>query len=101
MSNRKTYLSAYRVDGKRKDVTADNMIAVLKFAATTLDYLYLKDIPVNTVNIHFLRYGGANALSLAGYNYRDIQKWGNGEGKPSRNIYERDCIVLMKACWLQ
>ena len=44
--NRKTYLSAYWVDGKRKDVTADNMSAELKFAATALYYLYLEVITV-------------------------------------------------------
>ena len=46
MSNKKTYLSAYWVDGKRKDVTADNMSAALKFAATALYYLYLEVITV-------------------------------------------------------
>ena len=46
MSNKKKYLSAYWVEGKRKDVTADNMSVALKFAANALNYPYFKDIPV-------------------------------------------------------
>ena len=64
--NRKTYLLAYWVYGKRKDVTTDNMSALLKFVATTLDYLSLKGTPVERVEIHSLRSGGANTLSFAG-----------------------------------
>ena len=52
MINRKTYLSAYWVDGRHKDVTADNMSAALKFAATVFDYLSLKVIPVERVETH-------------------------------------------------
>ena len=35
MSNKNTYLSSYWVEGKRKDLTDDNMSAVLKFATTS------------------------------------------------------------------
>ena len=52
MSNRKIYLSAYWVGGKRKDVTSDNMSAALKFAATALDYLSFKFFPVKIVDTH-------------------------------------------------
>ena len=52
MINRKTYLSAYWVDGKRKDVTADNMSVVLNFAAITLYYTSLKGIPDKRVDTH-------------------------------------------------
>ena len=55
-SNIKTSLSAYWFDGKRKDVTADNMSAELIFAATALNYPYLKGIPVKIVDTHLLRY---------------------------------------------
>jgi hypothetical protein len=45
----------------------------LKSAATTLNYPEENDIPIELVDTHSLRGGGANALSLAGYSDRDIQ----------------------------
>ena len=80
-SSRKTYLSAYWMDGKRKNITAENISAALKFAATALDYPSLKGIPIDRVDTHSLRAGGANALSLAGYSDRDIQKMGRWRGE--------------------
>ena len=56
------------------------MSAELKLAATLLNYLYLKGIPIDRVDTHSLRYGGANALLLAGYSNRDIQKIGRWRG---------------------
>ena len=67
VSNKKIYLSAYLVGGRRKDLNADNMSAALKFATTTLNYPYFKGIPIDRVDTHSLRSGGANVLSLAGY----------------------------------
>ena len=57
------------------------MSAALKFATTSLNYPYLKGIPIDRVDTHSLRSGGANALSLAGYSDRDIQKMGRWRGK--------------------
>ena len=76
MRNNKTYLSAYWVGGRRKDLNTENMSAALKFATTTLNYPYLKGVPIDRVDTHSLRSGGANALLLAGYRDRDIQKIG-------------------------
>ena len=75
MKNNKTYLSAYWTEGKRKDLSADNMSAALKIATTTLNYPYLKGITIYKVDIHSLISVGANALSLAGYSDRYMQKW--------------------------
>ena len=61
------------------------MSAALKFATTALNYPYLKGVPIERVDTHSLRSGGANALSLAGYINRDIKKWGCVEGKLLRN----------------
>ena len=68
------------MEGKRKDLNADNMSASLKFSITALNYPSLKGIPIDIVNTHSLRYGGANALLLAGYSNRDIQKMGRWRG---------------------
>ena len=75
-NNKKTYLSAYWVGGRRKDINADNMSAALKFATTALNYSSLKGIPIDRLDTHSLRSGGANALLLAGYSDRGIQKMG-------------------------
>ena len=71
---KKTYLSEYWVEGKRKYLNVENMSAALKFATTALNDPSLKGIPIDRVDTYSLRSGGANAQSLAGYNNRDIQK---------------------------
>ena len=53
----------------------------LKAAATTLNYPEEKGIPIELVDTHSLRGGGANALWLAGYSDREIQKIGRWRGK--------------------
>ena len=60
------------MEEKRKDFNADNMSAALKFATIALNYPYLKGVPIDRVDAHYLRLGGANALSLVGYSGRDI-----------------------------
>ena len=93
VSNKKTYLSAYWVGGRRKYLNNENMSAALKFSTKALNYTSLKGITIYRVDTHSLRSGGANTLSLAVYNDSDIQKWGYGEGKPLRSIYKRNYIV--------
>jgi hypothetical protein len=73
----KTFLSAYYDDmGKRDDVTNEDVSRALKSAATVLDYPTAKGIPIDRIDTHSLRSGGANALSLAGYSDTQIQKMG-------------------------
>ena len=69
------------MEGKRKYLNANNMSAALKFATTALKYPYLKGIPMDIVDIHSLKSGGANALSLAGYSDKDILKMGRWRGR--------------------
>ena len=73
-------MSAYWVEGKRKYLNAENMSAALKFGTTTLNYPSLKGITMDRVDTHSLRSGGSNALLLAGYSDRDIQKMGRWRG---------------------
>jgi hypothetical protein len=47
----------------------------LKMAASQLNYPE-RGIPIESVDTHSLRSGGANALHLAGYSDREIQKMG-------------------------
>lgn len=71
-----TFLSAFFVDGRRFDVTDNDMRTSLKMAALLLNYPTNKGIPVTRIDTHSLRCGGANALSLSGFSDREIQKMG-------------------------
>ena len=71
-----TFLSAFFVGTARFDVTDGDIRRSLKQAATALRYPEYKGIPIERIDTHSLRSGGANALSLAGYSDREIQKMG-------------------------
>ena len=58
-----------------------NIRAALKTAGTALNYPELKGIPIDGIDTHSLRGGGANALSLAGYSDLQIQKMGRWRGE--------------------
>jgi hypothetical protein len=75
-SDSSTYLSAFFVAGARFDVTDNDIRLSLKQAARALHYPEQKGIPIDRVDTHSLRSGGANALSLAGFSDREIQKMG-------------------------
>jgi hypothetical protein len=79
-ATKKTIISAYYHDGKRFDVTSDHISSALKLAATALEYPILKGIPIEWINTHTLRSGGANALALSGYSDTQIQKTDAGVG---------------------
>jgi hypothetical protein len=52
----------------------------LKAAATVLEYSTAKGIPIDRIDTHSFRSGGANALSLSGYSDTQIQKMGRWRG---------------------
>jgi hypothetical protein len=52
----------------------------LKIATGLLNYPTRKGIPVERVDTHSLRGGGANALALSGYSNMQIQKMGQWQG---------------------
>jgi hypothetical protein len=79
-SGAKTFLSTFWMDGVRLDVTAENISRALKSAAAELQYPTSKGIPIERINTHSLRSGGANALALAGYSDMQIQKMGRWRG---------------------
>jgi hypothetical protein len=76
-----TFFSAYYDENGRHDVTDKDISVGLKAAATSLNYPVEKGIPIDRIDTHSLRSGGANALSLAGYSDRQIQKMGRWRGK--------------------
>ena len=77
----KTFLSAYYDDkGQRGNITNEDVSKSLKAAATVLKYPTTKGIPIDRIDTHLLRSGGANALSLLGYSDTQIQKMGRWRG---------------------
>ena len=75
------FLSAIFDGSARYDVMDKDIRAALKLAAAALDYPATRGIPVDRIDTHSLRIGGANALSLAGYSDRQIQKIGQWRGE--------------------
>jgi hypothetical protein len=75
------FLSAVYNSAGRGDISDKDIRAALKMAAAALEYPLTRGIPVERVDTHSLRIGGANALSLAGYSDRHIQKLGRWRGE--------------------
>jgi hypothetical protein len=61
-------------------VTAEHITRAVKLAAAMLEYPTRKGIPIDRINTHSLRSGGANALALSGYSDTQIQKMGRWRG---------------------
>ena len=91
--NGKTYLSAYFVGAARYDVTAENISQALKGAAKALYYPTTKGIPIERINTHSLRSGGANALALSGYTDTQIQKMGRWRGATFKEYIREELAV--------
>ena len=75
-SSGETFLSTYLSKGEERDVTHHDISAALKFAATKLQYPSTRGVPIDRIDTHSLRGGGANALSLSGFSDTQIQKMG-------------------------
>jgi hypothetical protein len=93
-ANGKTILcKVYKEDGERY-VCAKDVSASLKVAANLLQYPMTRGIPINSVDTHSLRSGGANALALSGYTDTQI-KMGRWRGKTFKEYIREDL-----ACYL-
>ena len=77
-------------------VTAEHMTCSLKLAATMLQYPAHMGIPIQRVNTHSLRSGGANALSLAGYSDTQIQKMGRWRGATFKEYIREELVRFSK-----
>ena len=66
--------------GKTCDVTGEDISKGLKMAATLLEYPETRGIPIELIDTHSLRCGGANALALSGFSDTQIQKMGRWRG---------------------
>ena len=75
------FLSAVFQDGVRRDISDKMVRGALKLAAAALEYPMTRGIPIDRIDTHSLRIGGANALSLAGYSDLELQKLGRWRGE--------------------
>ena len=75
-----SFLSTFYHEGKKYDVIGEDVSKALKMAATLLDYPEARGIPIDLIDTHSLRCGGANALALSGYSDTQIQKMGRWRG---------------------
>ena len=74
-NKKNAFLCSYWDDIGRADVTDSNIRYAVKFAAKMLKYED-RGIPLDRIDTHSLRSGGACALALSGYGDRDIMKMG-------------------------
>ena len=86
-------LSAFYIDGIRYDITGEDISKGLKMAAMLLHYPTMQGIPIECIDTHSLRSGGANALALSGYSDTQIQKMGRWKGATFKEYIceERAC----------
>ena len=80
-SDMDTLLSAYwEENGTPTHVTDNDIRGSIKWAAERLNYPTERGIPIELVDTHSLRIGGACSLALAGYSETQIQKMGRWRG---------------------
>lgn len=92
-SDPSTFLSSYFSQEGHYDVTDRNISAALKMAALVLAYPS-RGFPIDRIDTHSLRSGGANALSLAGYSDRQIQKMGRWKGATFKEYIREELHVF-------
>jgi hypothetical protein len=96
-ANAKIFLSAYfDEDTTWRDITNADVSRALKAAATLLDYPTAKGIPVDCIDTHLLRSGGANALSLTGFLDTQIQKMGHWRGATFKEYIREELACFSK-----
>ena len=96
-------LSTFSHNNDVRHVTDKDISSALKLAAVALEYPSLKGIPIDRIDTHSLRSGGANALALCGYSDREIQKMGRWRSatfkeyiREELNIYSQGMSTKMK-----
>jgi hypothetical protein len=77
-------------------VTAEHISQALKVAVATLNYPAQKGIPIDHVDTHSLRSGGANVLALSGFTDMQIQKMVRWKGATFKE-YMQDELACFSA----
>jgi hypothetical protein len=94
-TNPKLPLSSYYTKGVRQDVTDKHIRVALKLAASALGYP-AHGFPIDRIDTHSLRSGGANALALAGYSDTQIQKMGRWKGPTFKEYIREELHVFLQ-----
>ncbi len=92
----KTFICAYWMDNEAYNVMADDISAALKRATTSLQYLLYRGIPIERIDTHSLRIGGACALALNGFSEMHNQKMGPIERRHLKRIRSRGAPLLLR-----
>jgi hypothetical protein len=80
--------------GQRGDITNEDVSKALKAAAMVLEYPTAKGIPIDRIDTHSLRSGGANALSLSGYSDTQIQNMGWWRGATFKEYIREELVCF-------
>ena len=89
-------ISAYFQQGTRYDITDKDIRLSLKTTAAILQYPEYRGIPLDRIDTHSLRSGGANALSLSGFSDREIQKMGRWRGATFKEYIREELACFSK-----
>ncbi len=76
-------------------VTSEHISRAVKLAASMLQYPSRRGIPIQRINTHSLRSGGANALSLSGYTDTQIQKMGRWRGPTFKEYIRKELACFL------
>jgi hypothetical protein len=99
--DQKALLLAIYVKGVRYDVTGDDISKGLKMAATLLNYPSTWGVPIERINTHSLRSGGANALALSGYSDTQIQTMGRWKGATFKEYIREELTCYLAGMSLE
>jgi hypothetical protein len=75
---------------------AEHISQALKSPATELGYPTNKGIPVTRINMHSLRSGGTNALTLAGYSDMQIHKMVHWRGATFKEYIREELVCYAR-----
>ncbi len=81
-------------------MTAEHISQALKVAVATLNYPAQKGIPIDHVDTHSLRSGGANVLALSGFTDMQIQKMGWWQGATFKEYVQDELAFFPQGCQL-
>jgi hypothetical protein len=102
----KTFICTYWMDNETYNVTADDISTALKRATTLLQYPLYWGIPIERIDTHLLRIGGACALALNGFSEMHIQKMGRWRGDTFKEYIRNELhcfsdgmLKAMKQCF--
>ena len=80
-----SFLSTFYHEGKKYDVIGEDVSKALKLAATLLEYTEKRGIPIDLIDTHSLRCGGATLWPCRGIRTPEFKKWGDCWVQPSKS----------------